>query len=812
MSFPIDLDAFVGNRDLPYHFVRSARVLHADAYTMLFRCSTTRYRRTLIERYGTAVEVAISDGEDREPIIGHIELCAPHIVRLRMYAGMSDVIPPNQTPMLVTSSLPRTFFVEQREENGEMIWRTDALTMRIQVESISLHIESPDGAPICASRAPPPFDAPDPVDVWLRRYRGVYPAGYVTDGRQTQVFYSLRLRHDEQIYGMGEKFGALNKRGQRLMIWNTNAMGVTRALSYKNIPFFMSSAGYGVFTNTGAPLVAHFGDQSHIDVSVHVQDRLLDSYFIIGDSFKAILAGYADLTGKPALPPLWSFGLWASDTRYRQQADIEHLADRLRAENIPADVIHIDSDTAPMQLGGDVALPPERFPDVRGMIAHLRARGLRASIMQLPYLMPTSAMYSVGVESEYFARRQDGTPNILDGLFGKGALVDFSNPSAAAWFVQKIDTLLDAGFSAIALSGGDSTPIDAHYWNASGATMRNLYTLYFARAIYERLRTRTGDGLLWSRAVFAGSQRYPVVWSGYAVARWDDLAASLRGGLSMMMSGFAFWGTDIGGFDGEIAPALYIRWAQAALFASHVRWFSRAPREPWALGDEVLRIFRQYAQLRYQLMPYIWSMASRCAETGLPLMRPLILEYPDDPTCAHIDDQWLFGDWLLIAPILDESSRRKVYLPRGLWVDYWTRERHAGGAWIAVEAALDVLPIYIRAGAIIPMAFAFPIQSTDDMRWSPLALDIVPGADGAFTLVEGDARCDYRLTTIENGVEIALGDPRPTTIFLSNMPEWAVVVADGERLIFPDVRGTDTDIIINLDGERLVRVTCEDRG
>ena len=295
--------------------------------------------------------------------------------------------------------------------------------------------------------------------------------------------------------------------------------------------------------------------------------------------------------------------------------------------------------------------------------------------------------------------------------------------------------------AAIKTDFGEGAPVDARYATVDSLEMHNLYPLLYNKAFFEFTQNCTGEGLVWARSAYAGSQRYPVHWGGDPAVLWEDLGNLWHGGLGLGLSGFPFWSIDIGGFGGTPSPELYIRWAQAGLFVSHPRAHGPIAREPWAFGEQAVEIFRRYAKLRYRLMPYVWSSANRCIETSLPMMRPLVLDWQIDPTTAAIDDQFLFGEWLLVAPILDETNRRKVYLPAGEWFDYWTGERLNGNRWISVEAPLDTMPLYVRGGAIIPLSP--DMQYTTQHPWNPLTLDIYPYESSEFTLYDGDERITF---------------------------------------------------------------------
>jgi alpha-D-xyloside xylohydrolase len=475
-----------------------------------------------------------------------------------------------------------------------------------------------------------------------------------------------------------------------------------------------------------------------------------------GPSLKEILPRYTTITGQPALPPKWSFGLWMGRITYSRQDQVEGVAQELRKHQIPCDVIHIDTGWYENEWDCNYCFGPEKFPDPVGMIESLRLDGFRVSLWQWPNLSVGSAIFAEGREKGYFARRTNGSTYTYPGFLEDTALIDYSNPEAVAWVQEKIYDLLDMGIAAIKVDFGEGAPVEAKYHDVPSESMHNLYPLLYGKAIYEVTQEVHGEdqSVLWARAAWAGSQRYPVHWSGDGIARFEDLACVLRAALSFGMSGFPFYSHDIGGFSGIPSPSLYVRWAQFGLFSSHSRCHGEPPREPWAYGEKAEAIFRRYAELRYRLMPYIYSQAIRCTQTSLPMVRPLVLEFQDDPTAAQVFDQYLFGEHILVAPILDETNCRCIYLPPGTWVDYWTKTHLQGPTWLQVEAPLDLLPLYIRGGSILPHG---PLcQYVDEKPLDPLTLEIyAPQTSGNLSIYEPD-RVAIEVNYRSNGEELLL--------------------------------------------------------
>lgn len=768
MPLPFDVDAFAKDYRYPLHLVRAVEGYEVDEDGVQLRCATERFDRRHRDRYGTLVEIGVPTGAG-DPVTIRLDVVTEQIVRLRMSPGAA--VPENTTPMLANPVVGVRAPFEVIDTGATITITTGSVTAIVDKRPWRLRIESRAGEvlfdtiPADVFQHPPTgeshLDGASVTDAWPWFFRDLFPLGFIRDDDGlTQTFITATVRHDEHFYGLGEKFSTLDKRGQAISLWHTNATGNTWPASYKNIPFFLSSRGYGLFVNSAYPLRYHLGDLNHTRYSIHLQDAAFDAFFIYGPTLKEILPRYTFLTGAPELPPRWSFGLWMSRMSYRSQAEVEEVARRLREEAIPCDVIHIDTDWFATPWVNDLTFSQERFPDPRGMIAALRDQGFRLSLWQIPYIGKGSVFYEEGVAQGYFAVNSSGEPYHIDGFFGPTAVIDYSNPRAVAWIQAKFDPLFDMGVSVIKTDFGEGAPHDATYAGVSGLAMHNLYPLLYNRAIFEHTLAATGEGIVWGRSAYAGSQRYPVHWGGDPAALWDDLGNLWHGGLSLGLCGFPFWSVDIGGFGGTPTPELYIRWAQAGLFVSHPRAHGPIAREPWAFGETSLEIFRRYAKLRYRLLPYLWTTANHCVHTSTPVMRPLVLDWQDDPTTAVIDDQFLFGEWLLIAPIIDTSDRRKVYLPRGHWHDYWSDATFEGPQWIDVAAPIDRLPIFVKAGAIIPMAP--DMQHSEEKPWDPVTLDVYPWGDSAFELIDGERRVP--LTCHQSGprVELRLGAATPS--------------------------------------------------
>jgi alpha-D-xyloside xylohydrolase len=693
------------------------------------------YRRL---EHGILFEVESDTGDPAQ-----VEITLPHhaVMRLRMAPGQLGE--PNDR-LLIEGQEPVIGSTLSADQTG-LTLSTPHLHLRVERDPWRLSVTDPHDRPIAGQ-------ATDDRDI--SGQFEVMPLGWEKDenGAPVRVFEALSLAPDERLYGFGERFVPLDQRGRRWQSWTTDALSTATQRAYKPVPFGLSSRGYGLFVNSTARVEFDLGATSSLSAAFTLDATELDYFIIYGPALSDVLRRYWRLTGAPPLPPRWSFGFWSSRNSYRSRVEVEEIARGYRERAIPCDVIHLD----PWWMGAEenwcnLTWDTRAFPEPAGMIGDLRGQGFRVCLWENPYVPQGSDLYAEGAASGYFVRDAEGEPYLIPGWTEKRtptAVVDFTNPAAVAWWQEKHRRLMAMGVSTFKSDFGEGAPADGHYHDGTpGDQAHNLYPLLYNRAVFEVVDAHGGgQGLVWSRATTAGGQRYPVHWGGDCRTTFDHMAASLRGGLNFILSGFVYWSHDIGGYTHESNPALYARWAQFGLFCSHARAHGTSPREPWAFGEEVEAIFRKYVTLRYRLLPYTYSCAARAATTGRPLMRPLLLDYQDDPTAHIIDLQYLFGDAFLVAPVFAEESDVPVYLPEGRWIDYWTKHTHVGPGWITVHAPLDKLPLFVREGAIIPMGPE--VQYVGQKPLDPLTLDVYPSDEGAFTLWEEGAapvELSYRL-------------------------------------------------------------------
>lgn len=712
------------------------------------RVGTERFEPELRPYYGTPAETVIDPPVAGAAASARVDAPARGIVRLRYARG--DGMPANVTPMLEgdLGGIP----VEVSEDEDAVLLRADGSSVRVTRRPFSVTLLDGAGAALWGTR---------PIRLhtlerhsklewsWLFYHRYAYPLGATADGPDA-LFASFGLAHDERLHGLGEGFGPLDKRFARHELWPREGFSNASPGTYKPIPFWMSTRGYGVFVNTSHELTVDLGAREHSAGAITLNGApVLDLWLITGETPAAILERYTAITGRPRVPPRWSFGLWMGRISYDTQAQVETVARELREHAIPADVVHVDTNWFEREWACDWRFAPERFPDPAGMLARLRDQGFRVSLWQWPIVLEGTAVWAEARDGGHLALGDDGEPFPLPGPEGPGGLIDFSHPGAVAWYQRKLRALHSLGVGAIKADFGEGAPAEAHYHSQPGEAMPALYPLLYNRAAFEA----SDAGIIWGRSAWAGSQRYPLHWSGDGIARWEDLPAVLRSTLSFGLSGFPFYAHDIGGFSGIPTPELYVRWAQLGLLSSHARAHGHPPREPWAYGRRAERIVRTYAELRSRLIPYLYAEALRCGEDATPLVRALLLDFPDDPTAVAVDDQYLLGRSLLVAPVLDASERRRVYLPPGDWVDYWTKALVPGGRHLDVEAPLETVPLYVRAGAILPLG---PLrQHTGERASEPLTVELYAPrgeAELRLTEAEGEVRLAYRVA--DGGVRL----------------------------------------------------------
>lgn len=527
------------------------------------------------------------------------------------------------------------------------------------------------------------------------------------DGTETYMRQQLTMGVGELIYGLGERFTAFTKNGQSVAIWNEDG-GTSTYQSYKNIPFYISNKGYGVFVNHPEKVEFEIGTEQVTKTAFSVEGGYLDYYLFNGPSMKEVLERYTDLTGKPSLPAPWTFGLWLSTsftTNYDEET-VMSFVDGMLDRGIPLRTFHFDCFWMKEFHWTDFVWDSRVFPDPKGMLSRIKAKGLNICVWINPYIAQESCLFAEGMEKGYFVKRTNGDVWQWDMWQPGMALVDFTNPDACAWYQEKLAGLLDMGVDCFKTDFGERIPVDGiEYFDHSDAKkMHNYYTYLYNKTVYDILEKKRGKGeaVLFARSATVGGQKFPVHWGGDCWSDYESMEESLRGGLSLLMSGFGFWAHDIGGFESTSTPDVYKRWVAFGLLSSHSRLHgSTSYRVPWAYDEEAVDVVRFFTRLKARLMPYLYKTAIQANKTGVPTMRSMVLEFTEDRTCHYVDKQYMLGDSLLVAPIFNEESLADYYLPAGRWTDFFTGEVKEGGRWIQEKHGYLSVPLLVKENSIV---------------------------------------------------------------------------------------------------------------
>ena len=560
--------------------------------------------------------------------------------------------------------------------------------------------------------------------------------GFVTDpdGRH-YVHEQLVIGVGEHVYGLGERFGAFVKNGQSIDIWNRDG-GTSSDQAYKNVPFYLTDAGYGVFVAHPELVSFEVGTEVVSRAQFSVQGEQLTYYLIYGPTPADILRKYTGLTGRPAEVPDWSYGLWLSTsfTTDYDEATVSSFLDGMAERELPLSVFHFDCFWMRPFHWCDFVWDPATFPEPEAMLARLRAKGPRISVWINPYIAQRSHLFAEGKERGYLLRTETGDVWQTDSWQAGMGLVDFTNAEARTWFQAKLGTVLDQGVDVFKTDFGERIPTEGVRWHdgSDPQKMHNYYALLYNSCVFELLSARHGEGnaVVFARSATAGGQQFPVHWGGDCESTFVSMAESLRGGLSLALSGFGFWSHDIGGFEGTPDPAVFKRWLAFGLLSSHSRLHgSDSYRVPWVIDDEAVEVARIFTRLKLSLTPYLSELGRIAHRAGLPVMRPMVLEFPDDRSAATIDTQYMLGDQLLVAPVFSAGGDVDFYLPAGTWTHLLTGEQLTGPAWHHAGYGFDSLPVFVRPGSVLPRGARTDRPDYD--HTDGVSLDVYGLADGA---------------------------------------------------------------------------------
>jgi alpha-D-xyloside xylohydrolase len=630
------------------------------------------------------------------------------------------------------------------------------------------------------------------------------------DGRY--IHEQLDLGVGEIVYGLGERFTPFIKNGQVVDIWNEDG-GTSSEQSYKNIPFYLTNRGYGVFVNHPERVSFEVGSEKVERVQFSVPGENLDYFVIYGPTPREILARYTTLTGRPALPPAWSFGLWLSTsfTTDYDETTGNSMIDGMTERGIPLSVFHFDCFWMREFNWTDLLWDARVFPDPAGMLARLHERGLKICVWINPYIAQRSVLFDEAAAEGYLLKRPDGSLWQWDMWQAGMGIVDFSNPAACTWFAEKLRVLLELGVDAFKTDFGERIPTDVVWFDGSDPhKMHNYYSFLYNQTVFNLLKEVRGEGeaVLFARSATAGGQQFPVHWGGDCSATFESMAESLRGGLSLNLSGFGFWSHDIGGFEqasissgtmsGVREAAVYKRWCAFGLLSSHSRLHGNSSyRVPWLYDEEAVAVLRKFTRLKASLMPYLYQKAIQAHESGLPMLRAMLLEFPDDTACETLDRQYMLGDSLLVAPVFSENGEVTWYAPAGRWTNLLDGKVVDGPRWMKETHDYLSLPLLVRPNSVLPLGLHSDKPEYDYADGLTLQLyELEPDAVIEIT-IPALAGEPTRFGTTRQGQTIHLeriGPAKAWNVLLVNIPAVSSVSAG-------EVESTDSGVLLRLSAQ-----------
>lgn len=586
--------------------------------------------------------------------------------------------------------------------------------------------------------------------------------GYAYDKGSEDAYMrqQLGLTVGELVYGLGERFTSFVKNGQSIDIWNEDG-GTSTYQSYKNIPFYLTNRGYGVFVNHQEKVSFEVGTEQVSKVEFSVKGESLDYFLINGPTMKDALERYTTLTGKPALLPQWTFGLWLSTsftTNYDEETVMSFI-DGMEKRGIPLQVFHFDCFWMKEFHWSDFIWDSRVFPDPEGMLRRLNEKGIKVCVWINPYIGQESCLFNEGMEKGYLVHRGNQDVWQWDMWQPGMALVDFTNAEACKWFQEKLEVLLDMGVDCFKTDFGERIPVEniRYFDGSSPAKMHNYYAYLYNKVVFELLERKKGKGeaVLFARSATVGGQKFPVHWGGDCWSTYEAMAESLRGGLSLTMSGFGYWSHDIGGFENTSTADVYKRWAAFGLLSSHSRFHgSTSYRVPWAYDDEAVDVVRFFTKLKLEILPYLYSSSVITSRNGIPVMRSMVLEFQDDPVCLNLDRQYMLGEKLLVAPIFNDKGEVNYYLPEGMWTNYLTGEVRQGGRFQKEQHDYLSIPLWVRNNSIVPVQEG--AKNASDSFGDKLLLKVYGFQEEAKTVVYEKAKESLTVTIRRTGQKIVI--------------------------------------------------------
>ncbi len=725
--------------------VASARVLSEDARAVTL--ATTSYRQP----WPAAPFPAPPDPSTATHGLLRLEAIGERAVRVRHVLG--DELRDGGDSMIVGELDPPATRVITGAGGAEL--RTDRFTVTASLEPFGLRLLD------LARGRSVRIGGPDPNYFAVADSIGTGISFDTADGRPVAT-ETFSLAPGTTVHGFGESFVGFDKRGQTLDLEVHDAMGVHTPRMYKPVPFFVTTGGFGVFAHTTASTTGWVGSRGANEVQLAIDDDVLDYVVFVG-TVREVLEDYTTLTGRAPMPPAWTFGWWQSRASYVSAEETLGVVRDLRAAGFPVDVLHLDTAWFVTDWRCDLEFSPERFPDPQAYCEELRELGVHLSLWQMPYLVTGTRLHDRVGAVDGFLKDAAGGPldigiHFVRGYDGPVHVIDWTNPAAVQVMTEEYERLFRTGASVLKVDFGEEVPAEAVAADGtSGSRLHNRYPLLYQRAVHEATEGATGERVAWVRSGWAGAQRYPIHWGGDAPPSWELLEAELHGGLSLGLSGFTFWSTDIGG-TGELPDdELLIRWLQLGVLVSHARGHGDGVREPHRWSPVASDLARRWIALRYRLLPYLLGSARGAAAAGLPFARALVLDFEDDPTTWPIGDEFLCGEALLVAPILEPGGRRRVYLPPIRWYEWLSGEAIEGGSWFDVAHELATAPMYLREGAVVPMGPE--MVHVGERATDPLVVRVAPfSADGRTSfvaIVDGrDVEIVYRADGERHDVEV----------------------------------------------------------
>ena len=618
--------------------------------------------------------------------------------------------------------------------------------------------------------------------------------GYIEVDNKTQkenyLHGQLSLGVGESVYGLGERFTAFVKNGQVVEQWNEDG-GTGSDQAYKNVPFYLTNRGYGVLVNEPERVSFEVASEKVSRVQFSVPGESLEYLVFYGPTPKEILGKYTALTGRSALPPAWTFGLWltTSFTTSYDESTVNSFLDGMAERDLPLSVFHFDCFWMRAFRWCDFEWDPAVFPDPEAMLKRLHERGLKICVWINSYIAQRSPLFAEGAEKGFLLKRTDGSVWQWDMWQPGMGLVDFTNPQACEWFAEHLKRLAKMGVDSFKTDFGERIPTEGVMWHdgSDPQKMHNFYPYLYNKVVFEALKEEKGEAALFARSATVGCQKFPVHWGGDCYSSFESMAESLRGGLSLGLSGFGFWSHDIGGFEGSPPVEVYKRWLAFGLLSSHSRLHgSSSYRVPWLFDEEAVDVLRHFTHLKCQLMPYLFQEAVRACQTGLPMLRAMLVEFPDDPACYNLDQQYMLGESVLVAPVLQSDNSVSYYIPEGNWTRFLTDEVIMGPKWQHETHDFLSLPLFVRPNTLLAVGNTQTRPDYDFGDQVTLRLyQLADGQTATATVPTLTGETDFTVTITRKGQSLEAtqnGNARPYRLEIVGTPFTAEVTTHHHKI------------------------------